>query len=151
MPQSLAQIYVHVIFSTKEREPLLQDGAFRRQTHTYLAGICQQQDSPAVVIGGIADHVHILCRLGRTIDIATLVREIKRDSYKWIKENDRRLGAFHWQTGYGAFSVSPSHVDALIRYIEAQEEHHQVVSFQDEFRRICQKYGVAIDERYVWD
>jgi REP element-mobilizing transposase RayT len=151
MPQSLAQIYVHLIFSTKEREPLLLDGAFRRQTHTYLAGICKQQDSPAVVIGGVADHLHILCRLGRTIDIATLVREIKRDSSKWIKESDHRLGAFHWQTGYGAFSVSPSHVDALIGYIEAQEEHHRAVSFQDEFRRICQKYGVAIDERYVWD
>jgi REP element-mobilizing transposase RayT len=151
MPQSLAQIYVHLIFSTKDREPLLSDDAVRKQTHAYLAGICRQQDCPAVVIGGVADHVHILNRLGRTIDLATLVREIKRDSSKWIKENDRRLGAFHWQAGYGAFSVSPSHVDALVAYIEAQEQHHRVVSFQDEFRRICKKYGVEIDERYVWD
>jgi REP element-mobilizing transposase RayT len=150
-PQSLAQIYVHLIFSTRQREPLLADGAFRKQTHAYLAGICQHLDSAAVVIGGVADHVHILNRLGRTVDVASLVREIKRDSSKWIKENDPRLGGFHWQADYGAFSVSPSHVDALVRYIEAQEEHHQVVSFQDEFRRICKKYGVEIDERYVWD
>jgi len=95
--------------------------------------------------------VHILNRLGRTIDLAALVREIKRESSKWIKENDPRLRGFQWQAGYGAFSISPSHVDALVRYIEDQEEHHRVVSFQDEFRRICKKYGVEIDERYVWD
>ncbi len=151
MPQSLAQIYVHLVFSTKERQPLLLDGAFRKQTHAYLAGICQRQDSPALIIGGVADHVHILNRLGRTIDLAALVREIKRESSKWIKENDPRLRGFQWQAGYGAFSISPSHVDALVRYIEDQEEHHRVVSFQDEFRRICKKYGVEIDERYVWD
>ncbi len=130
---------------------MLLDGAFRKQTHAYLAGICQRQDSPALIIGGVADHVHILNRLGRTIDLAALVREIKRESSKWIKENDPRLRGFQWQAGYGAFSISPSHVDALVRYIEDQEEHHRVVSFQDEFRRICKKYGVEIDERYVWD
>jgi REP element-mobilizing transposase RayT len=151
MPQSLAQIYVHLIFSTKERQPLLWDGAFRQRTHAYLAGVCKHQDSPAVVIGGVADHVHILSRLGRTIDVATLVRELKRDSSKWIKETDPKLRAFHWQAGYGAFSVSPSHVDALVRYIKDQPEHHRVVTFQEEFRRICKKYGLEIDERYAWD
>ena len=151
MPQSLAQIYVHLVFSTKERQPLLLNGGFRKRTHAYLAGVCKEHESPAVVIGGVADHVHILSRLGRTIDLATLVRELKRDSSKWIKENDPRLRGFHWQAGYGAFSVSPSHVDALVRYIENQEEHHRAVTFQDEFRRICKKYGVEIDERYVSD
>src|SRR5437899_1591616 len=125
MPQSLAQIYVHVVFSTKERQPFLLEDAFRKQTHAYLAGICKQQGSPAVMIGGVADHMHILSRLGRTIDLATLVREIKRDSSKWIKESDPMLRGFHWQAGYGAFSISPSHVGALVRYIEDQEEHHR--------------------------
>jgi REP element-mobilizing transposase RayT len=151
MPQSLAQLYIHIIFSTKDREPLLCDGAFRKETYAYLAGICKGHESPAVVIGGAADHVHILNRLARTIDLATLVREVKRDSSKWIHEAAPQLRGFHWQAGYGAFSISPSHVDALVRYIENQEEHHRGVTFQDEFRRICNKYGVAIDERYVWD
>jgi REP element-mobilizing transposase RayT len=151
MPQSLARIYLHLIFSTKGREPLLPESAFRTQTHAYLAGICQHYESPAVIVGGVADHVHVLNRLGRTVDVSTLVRELKRESSKWIKEQDSRLGTFYWQAGYGAFSVSPSHVDALVRYIETQEEHHRAVSFQEEFRRICKKYGVEIDERYVWD
>ena len=151
MSQSLAQIYVHIIFSTKDRQPFLLDGVFRKRTHTYLGGICRQQESPSIAIGGVADDVHILTRLGRTIDVAKLVREIKRDSSKWIKENNKKLRTFHWQAGYGAFSISPSHVDALVRYIENQEEHHRKVSFQDEFRRICKKYRVEIDERYVWD
>jgi putative transposase len=151
MPQSLAQIYVHIIFSTKRREPLLLDDGCRTQAHAYLAGICQQLESPAIQIGGVADHVHILNPLGRMIDVATLVREIERDSSKWIKENDPRLTGFHWQAGYGAFSVSPSHVNALVRYIEEQKAHHRTVSFQDEFRRFCKIYGVEIDQRYLWD
>ena len=84
-------------------------------------------------------------------ELATLIRESKRDSSKWVKENESKLQGFHWQAGYGAFSVSPSHVEALVRYIKNQEEHHRTVTFQEEFRRICKKYGVEIDERYVWD
>jgi REP element-mobilizing transposase RayT len=151
MPQSLAQIYLHIIFSTKDRAALLVDKVFRERVHAYLAGTCQKHESPAVILGGVADHVHILCRLGRTIDVATLIRELKRDSSKWVKDNEPRLRGFYWQLGYGAFSASPAHVDDLVRYIENQEEHHRTVTFQEEFRRICKKYGVEIDERYVWD
>lgn len=151
MPQSLAQIYVHLVFSTRGREPLLREDAFRERTLAYLAGICRQQDCPTLGVGGVADHVHLLLRLGREKDIAGLVRELKRDSSKWIKENNAKLRGFHWQAGYGAFSVSPSHVDALVRYVAGQEEHHRSVTFQDEFRRLCRKYGVEIDERYAWD
>lgn len=151
MSQSLVQIYVHIIFSTKNREALLQDKEFRAKAHAYLAGICKNLGCPALVIGGVEDHVHILCRLGKTIEIATLVRELKRDSSKWIKENNTALDDFHWQAGYGAFSVSPSHIDALVKYIRNQEEHHHRESFQDEFRWICKKYGVEFDERYVWE
>jgi REP element-mobilizing transposase RayT len=151
MPQSLVQLYVHIVFSTKHRSPSLNDRAFRDRTHAYLKGICDNQGSPSLRVGGTEDHVHILCRLSKTLDVATLIRELKRESSKWIKDENPELADFYWQNGYGAFSVSPSHVAALIEYIINQEEHHRRESFQDEFRRLCKKYGVAIDERYVWD
>lgn len=151
MGQSLAQIYVHIIFSTKHRKPFLKETELRTKLYAYLAGICKKQDCPALIIGGVEDHVHILCRLGKTIEVATLIREVKRGSSLWIKVQRKDLQDFHWQDGYGAFSVSPSHVPDLKEYIANQEEHHRRESFQDEFRRICKKYGVEIDERYVWD
>jgi putative transposase len=151
MPQSLAQIYIHVVFSTKNRQPFLNDRAFCERTHAYLKGICDNQGSPSLRIGGVDDHVHLLCRLSKTLDIATLVRELKRDSSKWVKDENPRLADFHWQQGYGAFSVSPSHVGPLDKYIINQEDHHCRETFQDEFRRLCKKYGIEIDERYVWD
>jgi REP-associated tyrosine transposase len=151
MPQSLVQIYVHIVFSTKHRQPFLVDPEFRARVHAYLAGICKNQDSPSLFVGGVADHVHILCRLSKTHDISSLVRDLKRDSTNWIKVERPTLHEFHWQQGYGAFSASPVHVDPLKQYIAQQEEHHKKESFQDEFRRLCSKYGVEIDERYVWD
>jgi len=151
MPQSLVQIYVHLVFSTKHRQPFLRDPALRERTHAYLVGICNNQDSPSLRIGGVEDHVHILCRLSKTLDVSALIRELKRDSSKWIKTQDHELNDFQWQEGYGAFSVSPAHVDPLIEYITNQVEHHRRESFQDEFRRLCQKYGVEINEQYVWD
>jgi putative transposase len=151
MSQSLVQIYVHIVFSTKNRQPFLKDRAFRERTHAYLKGICENQGSLSLKIGGTEDHVHILCRLSKTLDVSTLIRELKRDSSKWIKDENPELVDFYWQQGYGAFSVSPSHVDALMKYIANQEEHHRRETFQDEFRRLCKKYGVEIDERYVWD
>lgn len=151
MPQSLVQIYVHLVFSTKHREPFLTDPAFRSRVHAYLAGICKNQNSPSLRTGGVADHVHILLRLAKTGDIASLVRDLKRDSTTWIKSENRDMGAFHWQQGYGAFSVSPTELDAVERYIQNQEEHHGSELFQDEYRRHCKINGVEIDERYVWD
>jgi putative transposase len=151
MPQSLVEIYVHIVFSTKGRAPFLKDPNFRERTHAYVKGICDNQGSPSLQIGGVEDHVHILCRLSKTADVSTLVRELKRDSSKWIKAERSRLSEFHWQQGYGAFSVIPSHVKALKQYVSNQEAHHRTESFQDEFRRLCEKYGVQIDERYVWD
>jgi REP element-mobilizing transposase RayT len=149
--QSLVQIYVHLVFSTKNRQPFLRDERFRDRLHAYLAGICNNHESPALKIGGVEDHVHIVARLGKTIDIAALIRELKRDSSKWIKAESPNLADFAWQSGYGAFSVSPSHVDPLVKYVANQVEHHRRETFQDEFRRLCAKYGVPIDERYVWD
>ena len=151
MPQSLVHMYIHIVFSTKHRRPFLEDHELRDRTHRYLAGICKNRDCPALLVGGIADHVHLLCRLGKTIDVSDLIRDLKQDSSKWVKTEESRLPDFHWQQGYGAFSISPSHVNALKHYITNQEEHHRYETFQDELRRLCAKYGVEIDERYVWD
>jgi len=151
MSQSLVQIYVHIVFSTKDRVPFLHDVPFRDKVQAYLAGICHGQDCPALIVGGVADHVHILCRLGKQIEVSNLIREIKRDSSSWVKDEQRSLSAFYWQGGYGAFSISPSHVQKLTQYIQDQEQHHKRETFQEEFRRICAKYNVPIDERYVWD
>jgi REP element-mobilizing transposase RayT len=151
MGHSLAQIYLHVVFSTKDRRPYLQRAPLRAELHPYLGGTCRALDSPALLVGGVADHVHILCRLSRTHSVADLVRELKRESSKWIKEKDPELGDFHWQGGYGAFSISPAHVRPLTTYIANQEEHHKTESFQDEFRRLLRNYGIEYDERYVWD
>jgi REP element-mobilizing transposase RayT len=151
VPQSLAQLYVHIVFSTKQRETLLRAATLREKTHAYLGGICRNLESPALIVGGTADHVHLLCRQSKNQAVADLLRDLKRASSLWVKEQSRDLAGFQWQHGYGAFSVSPSHVDALVRYIENQEEHHACESFQDEFRRLCRKYGLDVDERYVWD
>ena len=151
MPQSLVQLYVHLVFSTKDRRPYLRNADLRRRAHAYLTGICNNQQSPAITVGGVEDHVHVLCRLSKTLDVSSLIRELKRDSSKWIKEQDAALHDFAWQNGYGAFSVSPSHIEPLRDYIAGQEEHHHTESFQDEYHRLCAKYGIDIDERYVWD
>ena len=150
MGQSLVQIYVHIVYSTKDRKPFLHDSDHRRCLHAYLAGIFSGQSSPALTISGVEDHVHVLCRLGKTIDVSDLVRESKKDSSTWVKQ-ELQIPDFYWQTGYGAFSVSPAHVPLVSEYIQNQEEHHRSFSFQDEFRKLCAKYDVEIDERYVWD
>jgi REP element-mobilizing transposase RayT len=151
MSQSLAQVYLHLVFSTKERRPFLHDPAIRDEAHKYLGGTCNNLDCPVLRVGGIADHVHILCRLGRTCSIGDLVKELKRVSSQWLKSKAPDLSDFYWQNGYGAFSISPGHLEALRIYIANQEEHHRTVTFQDEFRRLLTKYGLEWDERYVWD
>ena len=151
MPQSLTQIFLHIVFSTKLRAPFLRDKPFREQTHAYLSGICNNLGCPSIIVGGVEDHIHILCRFGKSIALEDLLRDMKRDSSKWIKKENPKLADFHWQSGYGAFSISPSHIAGLTGYIRNQEEHHRQESYQDEFRRICKKYGLEIDERYVWD
>ena len=151
MPQSLAQIYLHLVFSTKNRAAFLEDATVRENMHKYLSGTCRNLESPSIAVGGVEDHVHILCRQSKKLSVAQLIRELKRESSKWIKEKEAKLKQFYWQNGYGAFSISPSHVDALIEYIRNQEEHHKKETFQDELRRLCKKYGLESDERYCWD
>lgn len=151
MSQSLSSVYLHLIFSTKEREPWLQDPILRAECHAFLGGVSKQMDCPPVIVGGIADHVHLLARFGRGVTQSVWVKEIKRVSSRWLKERDARLAGFAWQAGYGVFSVSPSALEAVEKYIHGQEEHHRKLSFQDEFRKFLQKHRVEWDERHVWD
>ena len=150
MSQSLSKIYVHLIFSTKGREPLLP-AAVRPRVHAYLATVLKNFDSSAVKIGGTGDHIHILFRLSKNHTLAETVEEIKTSSSKWIKTLGRPLTTFYWQSGYGAFSVDPSEVEEVARYVSSQEEHHRVVTFQEEYRNFLERYGVEFDEKYVWD
>jgi REP element-mobilizing transposase RayT len=117
MPQSLLQLYTHLVFSTKLRHPFVPVRSHREHVFKYLAGTCKNLRSPAIRIGGHVDHVHVLCRLGKEATVSTLVRELKRESSKWIKTLDPSLRSFTWQAGYGAFSVSRGHVDALVTYM----------------------------------
>jgi REP element-mobilizing transposase RayT len=151
MPQSLAQVYLHIVFSTKNRYPWLKSQELQADVHAYLAATLNNVQCPCLIAGGVEDHVHILCRLGRTISIADLVRDVKKASSSMLTDRSEALRGFHWQNGYGAFSISPTHVEALMAYIRNQEEHHRRESFQDECRRLLAKYGLEYDERYVWD
>ena len=151
MPQSLSAVYVHLIFSTKERRPFLQDTAFRASVHAYLGAVSRELDCPALLVGGVEDHVHILARLGRPITQSDWVKELKRVSNGWIKTQHADLQDFQWQAGYGDFSVSHSNIDSVLRYIADQAEHHRKQTFQDEYRAFLKKHAVEYDERYVWD
>lgn len=151
MPQSLARVVLHVIFSTKNRVPFLQDRNQRARLHAYLAGVCQSIGCDPILINGVADHVHLLCNLSRTVTIATFVEEVKKSSSKWLKDQGPAFRDFFWQAGYGAFSVSQSNVAQVRDYVARQEEHHSTISYQDEFRALCRKHGIELDEIYVWD
>ena len=151
MPQSLSLVHIHLIISTKNRAPFLRDSDLRSEMHAYLGGISANLDCPPTLVGGVEDHVHLLCRLGRTISTADWVKELKRVSSKWIKEHNPQLQSFSWQAGYGAFSVSASNVEMVRAYIAGQEDHHRESSFQDEYRALLRKHGIEWDERYVWD
>lgn len=150
MPQSLSKVILHIIFSTKDREPWL-DSHVRPRIHAYLAAICRELGAEFVHIGGVADHVHIVTSLPRTVSQSELVEKIKKASSKWVKTLDARFRGFFWQRGYGAFSVSPSQLEAVLQYVNDQREHHRKRTFQEEYRELLRKHGVQFDERYVWD
>ena len=150
MSQSLVKNLVHLIFSTKNRERIITD-AVRPDMHAYMAGILQDLDSPALTINSVADHAHILFNLDKNRAVAKIVMEVKRGSSKWIKTQGAAFRLFHWQSGYGGFSISPSAVNETKTYIAQQAEHHRVKTFQEEFRAFLHRYEVEYDERYVWD
>lgn len=150
MAQSLAKVYVHLIFSTKNRERWVPD-AIRGILHEYMGGIFRDMDCTAVEINTEPDHAHALFLLGRTTALSDIVGNLKKGSTNWLRQLDDSLHDFHWQHGCGVFSVSASRVDDVREYIRNQREHHREISFQDEFRTFLRRHQVEYDERYVWD
>ncbi len=151
MPQSLSNVLIHVAFSTKHRAPYLRTPELRGTMTGYMVGILRNIKCPSLIVGAVEDHVHVLCGLHRTVTIAELVEKVKTNSSARIKEEGPALSSFHWQNGYGAFSVSQSNVEQVKAYIANQEEHHRKRSFQKEFRLMLERHGIQYDERYVWD
>jgi putative transposase len=149
MGQSLVQIYIHLIFTTKHRRPLIYDD-FEDELYAYLGGICKVLQCNPIKIKGDKDHVHILCMLSKKIAVMKLLEELKSNSSKWMKTKSQELNNFLWQDGYGAFSVNPSEIDAVISYIDNQKEHHKKITFQEEYVAFLKKYKVEYDENYVW-
>ena len=150
MPQSLSKVIVHIVFSTKNREPWLHSNV-RQRMHAYFATICRDLGVEFAHVGGVADHVHVVTTLPRNLSQAQFVEQIKKTSSKWIKALDTRYRAFFWQRGYGAFSVSSSQLEAVLRYINEQPEHHRTRTFQEEYRELLRRHGIDFDERHVWD
>ncbi|HGY56133.1 MAG TPA: IS200/IS605 family transposase [Caldithrix abyssi] len=150
MAQSLAKIYLHIIFSTKNKEKLIKP-EIEKDLHAYMAGILKNLDCTAIIIGGTNDHVHILNTFSRVITISKMLEILKKESSKWIKKRGLNYDNFYWQNGYGAFSVSQSRVENVKKYIENQKSHHRTISFKEEFIRFLKEYNVEYDERYVWD
>ena len=156
MSQSLSQIYIHAIFSVKNRTRALAYPELRKDLNAYSAGVMKSVGSNALIVGAVIDHMHILFKLSRTDTISKVISTLKSSTSAWIKEQkcdvkDPYLMKFSWQSGYGAFSVSASKVDIVRKYIENQEEHHKRVTFQDEYREFLGKYDIEYDEKYVWD
>ena len=151
MSQSLSQIYVHLVYGTKNRFPFLKDD-IRNRMHAYKAGTLKKYESPAIVINSVEDHVHILFRLSKNHALSKIVEEIKKQSSKWIKGIEGGSSKFAWQGGYGAFSVSSSKVEVVKQYIEKQREHHKKKSFREEVEDFVKKYDVInYDAKYFWD
>lgn len=148
MPQSLSQVYVHYVFSTKHRLPLITP-KIQGELHKYIIGTTSNLGSFVIAIYANPDHVHLLCSLPRTISIAELISKIKSSSSKFLKT--KGVASFAWQGGYGAFSVSASKLESVKDYILNQEMHHQKKTFQEEYRTFLEEYNVEYDEKYVWD
>jgi len=150
MSQSLVKNLIHLVYSTKNRRPWIAKN-YRNAWFAYQAGIFGEWDSPAITIGGVEDHVHVLFALSKNHPLKKIVEEVKKGSSKWTKTDGPRNLEFHWQAGYAAFSVSQSNLDEVKRYIENQEEHHRKLTFQEELRAFYRRHEIEFDERYVWD
>ena len=150
MSQSLVKNLVHLVYSTKHRLPLIPQ-AHQADLFKYQAGIFREWDSPALIIGGVEDHVHALFSLSKNHPLKRIVEEVKKGSSKWMKAEGPRIAEFIWQAGYAAFSVSQSNTAEVTHYIENQVEHHRKMTFQDELRALFERHAIEFDERYVWD
>ncbi len=145
------QLLYHIVFSVKERRPLLQDDELREQVWAYMAGVVRNLDGFAIKIGGFHDHAHLLVRIPAKIAVARFVSAVKANTSKQINENRSGILKFRWQDGYGAFTVSPSQSDKIVRYISLQAEHHRTRTFQDEYLLLLRKHGIEYDPKYLWE
>lgn len=150
MGQSLSNILTHIIFSTKNRQSFIHD-EIELRLYAYIKTICQDHGSHLIQIGGISNHIHLLVNLSRKYALSKFVNEIKSHSSKWIKTIDNDLQNFAWQSGYGAFSVGQLEYQKVVDYISRQKEHHQVISFQEEYLRFLKTYRIKYDEKYLWE
>ena len=150
MPQALAKIYLHLIFSTKNRERSMPE-SIRADLHSYMGGILNGLGCSPVEINTEPDHAHVLFVMTRTEMVSNVVGQLKKSSNDWLRSRDAQFRDFYWQGGYGVFSVSQSAVEEVRAYIRNQREHHKQISFQDGFRAFLKRYEMEFDERYVWD
>jgi putative transposase len=150
MADTYASVNIHYVFSTKNRAPFITDG-LRERLWAFMGGIARENQMLPRCIGGAADHVHLLVSMPTTLSIAKGVQLLKGGSSTWINGTFPEIPAFAWQKGYGAFSVSVSHIDETIAYIQNQEEHHRTKTFQDEYLSFLKRHGVAYNEKYIWD
>ena len=148
MAQSLCKIYLHIIFHVKTNSPLIKDEHLNG-VHRYIGGIVNSTGSQVIRIGGVNDHIHLLCLLSSKENVSHLVEEVKRNSSRWIKDLSNWYSMFAWQGGYAALSVSESVVPKTIEYIDNQRKHHEGMTFKDEYLRFLQLYNISYDERFV--
>ncbi len=149
MAQTLTRLLVHLVFSTKDRRPLI-DAEIEARLHAYLGGICSNLESTALAIGGTENHVHLLVNLSKNVALSAFMMTLKKESSRWIKTVSGACADFHWQDGYGAFTVGESQVEAVTEYIRNQKERHKTVSFEEELVAFAQRYGIAYDPQYLW-
>ena len=150
MAQTLVSLYVHIIFSTKNRMNLITP-EIEPDLFSYIGGILNNNKSKLLTANGTSDHVHLLISLSKNLGLSKLVGDIKRDSSVWIKKQDSQFNSFHWQDGYGAFSIGQSQIKTVKDYIAKQKIKHKQIDFKSEFRGFLRKYEIEYDERYVWD
>ena len=149
MSQSLAKIYVHLIFHIKTTSPEMREGDLER-IHPYIGKLVNIAGSTVIQVGGTRDHVHILFVLSKNESLSHVVEEVKRNSSRWIKNIGEQYDNFEWQGGYGAFSVSQSVVDKTLQYIKNQQAHHSKRSFNDEYIDFLKMYSIKYDEQHVF-
>lgn len=150
MPNTYTQLYIQTVFTVTGREHLIPQ-QHKAQVYKYITGIVQNRNNKLIAINGMPDHVHLFVGLHPTQSISALMEDVKSASSKFIKRQPWMRYNFSWQKGYGAFSYSRSHIDAVVKYIANQERHHQTRTFREEYLDLLQKFDVAYDERYLFD
>lgn len=150
MPSTYTNLLYHLVFSTKDRTPLITND-LREELYAYIGGIIRAEGGVQLEIGGIADHIHIVAKIKPLIAVSDMLGKIKANSSKWANDHKMRSRKFGWQEGYAAFSVSESQVPTVREYIQHQKEHHHKQTFQEEFVALLERHGIEYDPRYLWD